>query len=467
VHGSTLGQNNVVSHTGYRMKRRGRRSAWWNWLRGSSSSREQLLVDSLSAIVDRDYELAATIAGQLEQRSETASLSREAAFIVGRVARITAGLHAAELEEYQARRELENLLSSLDDAVLVVDAETRIRFLNSRAARLFEISVQHALGATALEALPSLSLGNEITAALLESRSSAAELPLYNPRREMFVRVAPLRSSFGQVYGAVVIMQDLTELRRLERVRRDFVSNASHELRTPVANIRAASETLLSTPEDSALAARFLPQIVDQAERLTRLVDDLLNLAQAEHAVDQIDEPIDLRAIVWQVVEGLLEKAARQQVTIRLDGSQVSISNLDNHSGEPVIVPGNAGGLEQVVFNLLDNALTYTPAGGSVDLAVQAGVDPPSDAGRVCVLTVSDTGIGIPADDLPRIFERFYRADKARSRAHGGTGLGLAIVKHLVENHQGHIEVQSSPAAGTTFTVTLPAPETDPSPVLS
>jgi two-component system phosphate regulon sensor histidine kinase PhoR len=231
-------------------------------------------------------------------------------------------------------------------------------------------------------------------------------------------------------------------------VRRDFVANASHELRTPIANIRATAETMLHAPEDAALVARFLPPLINEAERLSRLVSDLLDLARAEGVEHAPFVPVELQSLLQSVVDRLQDKATRRSIAIDWQPNGASPQ-----------VTGDLAGLEQVVFNLLDNALAYTPTGGSVVLhlseeeTTEAGEE---EARPTAVLEISDTGIGIPQADLPRIFERFYRVDKARSRAEGGTGLGLAIVKHIVESHGGHVQVKSEVGQGTTFRVELP-----------
>ncbi|MBW3637657.1 MAG: PAS domain-containing protein [Armatimonadetes bacterium] len=354
-------------------------------------------------------------------------------------------LEESQREESRARRELEDVLASLQDAVLVVDSEARLRFLNAAALRLFDIRIEDVLGAPLIEALPSFGIDAAMRSALREGKSSSQEIHLYSPRlREVFLRVSPVFSGAGTESGAVAILQDLTEMRRLERVRRDFVANASHELRTPIANIRATAETMLHAPEDAALVARFLPPLINEAERLSRLVSDLLDLARAEGVEEAPSSPVQLKNVVEGVIERLQEKARRREITI----------DWQPNGGAP-IVNGDEAGLEQVAFNLIDNALAYTPTGGKVALHLHEHTE--ADAPPTAVLEVSDSGIGIPETDLPRIFERFYRVDKARSRAEGGTGLGLAIVKHIVETHGGHVEVQSAMGQGTTFRVEIPA----------
>jgi len=412
----------------------------WRRMWCRARAREQLWLDTLEAIARRDYNGTAALVMRLDQEASRTSRQKEAAITLRRIANVLEAMEAREREEHRARGDLEDVLAALQDAVLVVDDEARLRFLNAAALQFFQVRVQDVLGAQLLEALPSFGLDAAVRESLQEGKSSAREVQIYALQgREVFLRVTPLRREDGQVAGAVAILQDLTEMRRLERVRRDFVANASHELRTPIANIRAAAETMLHAPEDPELLARFLPQMIVEAERQSHLVSDLLDLARTEAPEQPPYSPVALGAIIHNAVERLHEKARSQNIQVHCDCAE------DAH------VNGDAAGLEQVVFNLLDNALAYTPPDGHVRLTCVP------EGKKVVTLAVSDTGIGIPADDLPRIFERFYRIDKARSRSQGGTGLGLAIVKHIVENHNGHIQVESEMGQGTTFTVSLPA----------
>jgi two-component system phosphate regulon sensor histidine kinase PhoR len=380
-------------------------------------------------------------------RSEVARARAKSSTQQQEYSRANQELQAELRTQERARRELEEVLASLQDAVLMCDSEAHLRFLNTAAVTLFNVRVEDVLGAQLIEALPSFGIEAAVRAAIDEERSSTEEVTLYTPRlREVLLRVAPVRRE-GNVAGAIVIVQDLTELRRLERMRRDFVSNASHELRTPVANIRAMVETLLDSPEDTQLTARFHPQIIAEAERLSRLVSDLLDLARLEKQTEEHGEAsrdsIDLVPMVYEVLNRCKYKALDRHIELQ--------TRFGPGCDHDVLVRGDAQALEQVVFNLLDNALMYTPSGGHVEIGVEGSAE-----GKV-LLRVRDSGIGIPHNDLPRIFERFYRVDKARSRSQGGTGLGLAIVKHIVENHGGHIEVQSAEGEGSAFTVVLPA----------
>jgi two-component system, OmpR family, phosphate regulon sensor histidine kinase PhoR len=432
---------------------------WWQAV-AQGRVRAQLWRDALAALAARDFAAVEALAAQLQASAETALAASLRVAVVAE--------HAERDQRRRTQLELADVLSSLQDAVLVVDGEARLRFVNAAALQFFGVRIEAALGAQVLEVLPSFGLESALRAALQEGKDSAREVGLYvqpgmmtvSPpggmvgadgagdagRREIFLRVTPLRHADGMVSGAVAIVQDLTEMRRLERVRREFVANASHELRTPVANILAAAETMLEASSDPALVNRFMPHLVGEAGRLSRLVTDLLDLARVEAQDEVPHDPVDLAALARSVVGQLQAKADQNHVVVRCEG-------------EAAWVSGDAAALEQVVFNLLDNALSYTPAGGDVTLRVEReqvadlaanGAAPP------VTLAVRDTGLGIPGPDLPHVFERFYRVDKARSRSQGGTGLGLAIVKHIVENHGGHVKVESETGQGTTFTVALP-----------
>ncbi len=417
------------------------------WLGWGMAAFFAALVGALGAAKGRRDRWRADLAAAYAAHNDNAAIQLAMRFgseeerLWRRLLTARAALEEGAAEEARARRELEDVLASLQDAVLVVDGEARLRFLNAAALRLFDIRIEDVLGANLIEALPSFGLESAMRAALRDGQSSEEEIHLYSPRlRQVFLRVAPVFSGAGARTGAVAIVQDLTELRRLERVRRDFVSNASHELRTPIATVRALAETLENAGEDDAVRAQFLPPLVSEAERLSRLISDLLDLARAEDAPTSPFSRVELRLVVSNSVARLRDKAMRRSVTIEW-----------NPDGAHSHVEGDAAALEQVAFNLLDNALSYTPASGRVALEVG------NDASGV-FLQVEDNGIGIPDGDLPRVFERFYRVDKARSRAEGGTGLGLAIVKHIVETHGGHVEVESNVGSesGTRFRVHLP-----------
>lgn len=266
------------------------------------------------------------------------------------------------------------------------------------------------------------------------SPPAVVEFELSSPDRSLRAQVVDA----GEDGSVLVIVSDVTPQRRLDAVRRDFVANASHELKTPAATIRAAAETLVHAAEDDPAAVpRFAAQLEREALRLTRIVADLLDLSRLE-SDDSVTEDVQLDALVREECQRF-EDAARD-AGLTLD---VLTSVASPMQGAP-------RDLALLARNLIDNAMRYTSAGGTVTVAVG------SEPGAV-TLRVADTGIGIPSRDVPRIFERFYRVDRARSRETGGTGLGLAIVKHVADNHDAQITVQSELGVGTSVTVTFPA----------
>ncbi|MCL4874949.1 PAS domain-containing sensor histidine kinase [bacterium] len=252
-------------------------------------------------------------------------------------------------------------------------------------------------------------------------------------------RLVPIKEKAD--FSLILFLQDITEEKRVETIKRDFVANVSHELRTPLASIKGYSETLLDGGmEDGETLKEFLRVIDRHATRMSRLIDDLLTLSRLEsHQMTIVSAPVDIKELVLSMIPAFEKQARDKSITVS--------------TGIPEGLPkalGDHDRLEQVLVNLLDNAIKYTPSGGRV--TVFAGSD-----GQSVRVEVKDTGIGIPAADIPRIFERFYRVDKARSRELGGTGLGLAIVKHIIQGHNGRLHVESAPGVGSTFSFSLKA----------
>jgi two-component system, OmpR family, phosphate regulon sensor histidine kinase PhoR len=350
--------------------------------------------------------------------------------------------HERELEARARDISLERdrfsmLVASVSEGILQVSAQGRIDYANP-AARLLLGLPDHVEGQPLAALVRNAELRGLLERAVAEGEIGSCEVSVDERRLLVAARPVPPRHGSG-AGGVVVALGDLTELRRLEEVRRDFVANVSHELKTPLTSIRGYVETVLADDLPPATRRQFLEVVRKNAERLHRIVDDLLDLSRLESGgwrpeLQRVD-PAELAADVWAALHG---RAGTKRIDFRIDG------------GGPA-VRADPGGLRQVLSNLLDNAIRYTPAGGRIAVRIA------STAERRVMLEVVDTGSGIPSDDLPRIFERFYRVDPARSRAEGGTGLGLSIVRHLVERMGGSVSAHSELGKGTMIRVELAA----------
>jgi len=366
------------------------------------------------------------------------------------------GTMAGELAERAASaeadaRERRALLDGMSEAVLALDGNLAVRQANPAAATLLCLgSPEAAIGCCLLEAGRSPELEAAAREALERGERIESELALYGKEGERWYQVvaSPLGrapsavDSEAEAAGLVLVLNDITRLRRLERVRSDFVANVSHELRTPIQVIKGFAESLtegaLGEPER---AGRFLGIIERNAERMEAIIEDLLSLARLEQEGERELErrPTAVAAILAAARDSVLPKAEARQVRIELDCDSALTASL------------NAGLVEQALVNLLDNAVRYSPPGSTVFVTARAG-----EGGPGAAIEVRDRGPGIPASDLPRIFERFYRVDKGRSRESGGTGLGLAIVKHVAEAHGGSVSAESWEGEGSLFRMTLP-----------
>jgi two-component system phosphate regulon sensor histidine kinase PhoR len=338
------------------------------------------------------------------------------------------------------RQQLRAVLSSMVEGVIAIDATQRVLFANDRAGQMLEFAARQAPGRRLWEVVRRRPLQDLVRRLLSQPRGESESLECGGPSNKTFaVHVTQLPGD--PVRGAVLVFHDTTELRRLERLRQDFVANVSHELKTPLSVIAACVETLLDGGvEDVANRGRFLERIAEQANRLHALILDLLSLARIESGADHLAlEDVPLEAAVRNCVQRHEERA-------RGKGQQLEVAAP---AAGPLVAWGDEEAVREILDNLVDNALKYTPQGGVIRLRWWAEAE-------TCGLEVSDTGIGIPESELPRIFERFYRVDKARSRELGGTGLGLSIVKHLAQAMQGSVRAASEIGKGTTFTVTLP-----------
>lgn len=338
------------------------------------------------------------------------------------------------------------ILGAMVEGIIAVDRDERIVLINRSARELAGLGAGAVEGRRTWEAIR-VGAVVDILRAALEGRESWRDevaMPGAHPERLLEVHAAPISDEDGNVSGAVAVLHDVTRLRKLESHRRDFVANVSHELKTPLTTIRAAVETLLGgAAEDPVSGPRFLQKIDDQSARLQALIGDLLSLSRLEsEGLVRKPAAVDLREIVADGVERFTERAAAKGLALRFEDG-----------GPPLaIVTGDDGALAQVFDNLIDNAVKYTPEGGRVSVRLREA----GSGGERFAVEIEDDGLGIAEADLERIFERFYRVDRARSRDVGGTGLGLAIVKHIVLLHRGTVHVRSELGSGSVFTVFLP-----------
>jgi two-component system, OmpR family, phosphate regulon sensor histidine kinase PhoR len=342
------------------------------------------------------------------------------------------------------------ILRSMVEGVAVIDAEERLVFYNRAFSEILNVDSASAEGRPLIEVIRNSDLVGLIRRALRGEEGLQSDITMGITQTQSFsITAAPVKaldaSASGgaadeKPSGAVVVLHDVTELRRLERVRQDFVANVSHEFKTPLTAIQGFAETLLAGAlDDPDNNRRFLEIIRNHAIRLARLTNDLLKLARIEAGKLELEfSSVALLELIEACTETTLLKANRKEITLEI-------------SVPPQLPPvrGDAALLRDVLQNLLDNAIQYTPARGHISVEATAGP-------REAVVTVSDTGIGIPLADSERIFERFYRVDAARSREAGGTGLGLSIAKHIVEAHGGKLWVESTVGQGSKFSFSLP-----------
>ncbi|MFN0112424.1 MAG: sensor histidine kinase [Blastocatellia bacterium] len=339
---------------------------------------------------------------------------------------------------------LRSILSSAAEGLVITDQNSEILLLNDAARALFNLGAKPVVRLTDLSRDPQIH--RSLSAVLSTGERIEARLEVRAPngstdKRILKLHAAPLRSGEGQIDGVVSALIDITKLERLERVRQEFLSNVSHELRTPLAAITAYTETLIDGGlDDPDNSLRFLNTIHRNAERMRALVNDVSELSAIESGtVTLLPERLPLRQFVNDVFTGLAPRAAQHEV------------RLDNQVAEDFYVTADRRRLEQIVINLVDNAIKFNHPGGHVSVKAEIAED-----GQHQIIRINDTGSGIPADHLPRVFERFYRVDRARSREAGGTGLGLAIVKHLARAHGGEAYVTSEAGVGSEFSIKLP-----------
>jgi two-component system phosphate regulon sensor histidine kinase PhoR len=378
-----------------------------------------------------DFSHRLSIPDSVELASLASTLNRMAAQLAEQIAVIT-----------QQRNEQEAILESMHEGVLALDTQERVITVNRAAEALLGVMATQAKGHTIQEVVRNVALQRLLAATLHSTEAATADIVLRGSEERFLQATATaLRDAQGRDIGVLVVLNDVTQLRRLENIRRDFVSNVSHELKTPITSIKGFVETLRDGAlKDRAQAERFLGIIARHAERLHAIIEDLLALSRLEQGSDSYEIPRSETSLSEVIQAAILDCAARAEA------QHVTVIPMCAAELRAAV---NAPLLEQALVNLLDNAITYSNPESSVWVNIRQEDD------RL-VIDVRDQGVGIPYDHLDRIFERFYRVDKARSRERGGTGLGLAIVKHIAQVHGGQVSVMSTVGQGSTFTLRIP-----------
>ncbi len=351
------------------------------------------------------------------------------------------GQRLTELQESDQRQA--TVLGGMIEGVVAIDGDQRVLFANAAAGKLFDFFPPQAEERPLLEVIRNHSLHQAASAAVASRTPQRLEIDW--GERVLSVQVTPLVGE--PAAGAVVVLHDTTELRRLENLRRDFVANVSHELKTPLSTIKANAETLLlGAIDDKENRERFLRGIDEQADRLAELIQDMLQLARIESAQQPFEiRPVTVADIAQPCVEDHRQRAEAKRIDLTIDPMEGTAAAM---------VKADADGLRVILNNLVDNAIKYSPEGS----VVRIGWRPePGESQPMLRIEVTDNGEGIPEEKLARVFERFYRVDDARSRHLGGTGLGLSIVKHLAQSFGGTVTVENAPEGGALFTVLLPA----------
>lgn len=339
------------------------------------------------------------------------------------------------LASVQDKYQIKGILSSMIDAVILFDIYGRIIMANKAAESLFLVKEDGLVGKFMREINNNLKINQMIDDVLINGNEVFTEIEMRSNNRTYRLHVAPIKNEQFTIEGAVAVFHDVTDARNFDQMRSQFVGNVSHELRTPLTSIKGFVETLLDgAMENSATCRRFLSIIDAETDRLSRLIEDLLTLSSIESKERVIHPvPVCIQHSVRTVMNILGPQISEKGLHVEL---------ISAHELPKVLADEDL--LGQVLINLLDNAIKYTPPNGKIIIRCRR-----RDS-RV-VTTITDTGIGIPHESIPRVFERFYRVDKARSRDRGGTGLGLAIVKHIVESHGGEVFVDSEVGKGSTF----------------
>ena len=349
-------------------------------------------------------------------------------------------LQEMTLEQEMQQDRLHTLIENMGSGMILIDSRGYISLVNRSYKEIFHVTDEEYLDRLYYESFHHteiVELVEEIFMTEVKVRKQVL-LPLEIERKHFEVYGAPIIGTNHEWKGIVLVFHDITELKKLEQMRKDFLANVSHELKTPITSIKGFSETLLDgAMENQQFCEHFLHIILKESERMQGLIEDLLDLSKIEQQGFKLNMgTVDIKGLLEEIQMVLDKKSQDKEIVLQVDVNK------------PVSVIGDSSRLKQIFINLINNAILYTPSGGTVSVTL-------FEDDHSAYIKVADTGIGISKEEIPRIFERFYRVDKARSRNTGGTGLGLSIVKHLVEAHHGTITVESEVGVGTTFTVAL------------
>lgn len=388
--------------------------------------------------------------GDFSQRMtmQKTSASQEVATLVAAMDRMADQLDDKINTIVNQHNQLETVFSSMVEAVIAVDRDEKIVSINSAAAEMFNVERSEAEGCLVQEVIRNAAIHQQIEQVLLTEEPLEDEIVLTNGTGERYLQTnaVALGKRIGSEVGVLVVLNDVTRLRRLENVRSDFVANVSHELRTPITSIRGYVETLLEGAiDDKENAKKFLETVLRQSEQLSEIIDDLLALSRIEDGANNREMSLErqpLLLVLEDAIQTCFHKAREKEVSLDLD------------CPDDIKLKINRTLFEQAIVNLLINGITYSEYGGRVTIRAKQSM---VNEQLYVEVRVIDNGVGIAKEHLPRLFERFYRSDKARNRKVGGTGLGLSIVKHIVQVHQGSVDVKSTLGEGSEFVLTFSA----------
>lgn len=376
-----------------------------------------------------------------DSRRPASSFTKDTRVLFHLIQRIISELKSGRAASENERKKLTTILDSMSEGMIAVDAHSQILLINPSALSIFSVSKPDATGKRLLEIVKNEALDSMMSQAIREKSVVSKDIEIFRDQKKFLQASAVgIANSESNTVCGILVLYDLTEIRKLENVRREFVANVSHELRTPMTSILGFIETLLSEPKiEKDREQHFLKLMEEDAKRLGRLIDDLLELSKIESRSAPLNlEPVNLAEEIKTVIATLEPAWMPKRLTIHKKmAPNLSMLRADRDQ------------IKQVLLNLLDNAIKFNHAGGEIFVELKY-------SNSEQTVSIRDTGNGIPPESIPRIFERFYRVDKARSRELGGTGLGLAIVKHIIEAHGGRVSCASQPGQGTTFSFSLP-----------